>query len=210
MVQCVNDLPKIKDKTDSFYRRQIIVPFNKSFTGAEKKEIKDDYLNRTDVLEYVMKKIILSNYYELDVPPICESMLDEYKTINDPIREFFNDVYDKFAWNSYPTVFLYEMYCEWYKRNNAEGKVVRRINFETTLALMLSAKDNKTGWKFIDAPNAMRYLDESHKLPEPLIAKYNLTQYMNKSYSGSNIAKKCLADDLPDRARKYIERTNKI
>ncbi|MET0885009.1 MAG: phage/plasmid primase, P4 family, partial [Mycetocola sp.] len=35
MIQCLNGFPKIKDKSESFYRRQLFVPFTKSFTGAE-------------------------------------------------------------------------------------------------------------------------------------------------------------------------------
>lgn len=53
MVQCLNEFPRVKDKSESFYRRQLFVPFTKSFTGAEKKYIKDDYLQRREVLEYV-------------------------------------------------------------------------------------------------------------------------------------------------------------
>lgn len=37
MVQCLNEMPKVKDKSDSFYRRQLFVPFTKCFTGHERK-----------------------------------------------------------------------------------------------------------------------------------------------------------------------------
>ena len=51
MVQCLSHC--IKDRSDSFYRIQSFVPFVKSFTGAERKYIKNDYLERKEVLEYV-------------------------------------------------------------------------------------------------------------------------------------------------------------
>ena len=206
MVQCINDLPRIKDKTDSFYRRQIIVPFSKSFTGMEKKEIKDDFLGRQDVLEYVMKRIVDSDYYELDVPPACEMMLNEFKDANDPIREFFNDIYEDFVWDSYPTVVLYEMYNDWFKHNNAEGKIVNRLTFENQLKSLLNNSKMITNWRFVDAPNPIHYQNNSHKQPEPLIVKFNLTKYMNPTYSGPNIMKKAECDNLPEKARKYIER----
>ena len=41
MVQCLNEMPRVKDKSDSFYRRQLFIPFTKCFTGAERKYIKD-------------------------------------------------------------------------------------------------------------------------------------------------------------------------
>ena len=40
MVQCLNEMPRIKDKSDSFWRRQLFIPFTKCFTGAERKYIK--------------------------------------------------------------------------------------------------------------------------------------------------------------------------
>lgn len=76
MVQCVNDLPTFKDKSGSLYRRQLIIPFTKTFQGAERKYIKGDYLQRREVLEYVLWYVVNragtttpGNYYELAKPP---------------------------------------------------------------------------------------------------------------------------------------------
>ena len=40
MVQCLNEMPRVKDKSDSFFRRQLFIPFTKCFTGAERRYIK--------------------------------------------------------------------------------------------------------------------------------------------------------------------------
>ena len=61
MVQCLNEFPRVKDKSDSFYRRQLFIPFTKCFTGKERKYIKHDYLHRTEVLEYVLYKVLNMN-----------------------------------------------------------------------------------------------------------------------------------------------------
>lgn len=58
MVQCANELVKVRDKTDSFYRRILYIPFNKCYTGSERKYIKDDYLKRREVLEYVLYRVL--------------------------------------------------------------------------------------------------------------------------------------------------------
>ena len=79
MVQCLNDLPGIKDKSDSFFRRQLFIPMTKCFTGMEIPEIKNDYLHRKDVLEYVMKKALETNFYKLSEPESCKMALEEYK-----------------------------------------------------------------------------------------------------------------------------------
>jgi putative DNA primase/helicase len=92
MVQCLNEMPRVKDKSDSFYRRQLFIPFTKCFTGAERKYIKDDYLKRKEVVEYVMYKVLNINYYEFDVPEACKNALEEYKEFNDPVRQFMSEI----------------------------------------------------------------------------------------------------------------------
>lgn len=67
-VQVFNKLPRIKDKSESIYRRCLFVPFDKCFTGVEKKYIKADYLHRPEVLEYVMFKVLNMNYYSFSEP----------------------------------------------------------------------------------------------------------------------------------------------
>ena len=58
-IQMLNGLPKTKDKSDSFYRRIIIVPFVYSFTNnGERAYIKQDYIHRPEVLEYVLKRAL--------------------------------------------------------------------------------------------------------------------------------------------------------
>lgn len=92
MVQCLNEMPRVKDKSDSFFRRQLFIPFTKCFTGAERKYIKQDYLKRTEVLEYVLYKVLNMNYYELSTPDVCKDALEEYKEFNDPILQFVNEI----------------------------------------------------------------------------------------------------------------------
>ena len=69
MVQCVNELPRLRDRSESMYRRLLVVPFEKRFEGNERKYIKDDYLKRKEVLEYVLYHLLAeTDYYELDEP----------------------------------------------------------------------------------------------------------------------------------------------
>lgn len=118
MVQCVNSMPRVKDKTPSFYRRLCIVPMNKQFEGCERKYIKDDYLGRKKVLEYVLYKLLATtNCYELDPPKACLDLLSEYKEFNDPVRAFMAEVMEQLVWDLVPNQFLYDLYCHWYTRN---------------------------------------------------------------------------------------------
>lgn len=40
MVQCLNELPRFKDRSDSIYRRQLFIPMDKCFTGIARTYIK--------------------------------------------------------------------------------------------------------------------------------------------------------------------------
>lgn len=116
MVQCLNDYPSFRDKTDSLYRRQLFIPMTKCFTGVERKYIKTDYVHRKDVLEYVLLRVLKMQYYELSEPESCKLKLLEAKEMNDPVLQFMNEILGRLAWDLIPYSFLYELYSAWYKR----------------------------------------------------------------------------------------------
>ena len=118
MVQCFNELPRIKDKSGSLYRRCLFIPFDKSFTGKERKYIKEDYLKRPDVLEYVMYKVLNTDYYAFSEPAACRLALEDYKVYNDPVRQWWDEVSGELVWDLLPWDFLYELYKQWCKDNN--------------------------------------------------------------------------------------------
>ena len=82
------------------YRRLLVVPMNKSFEGRERKYIKSDYLNRRDVLEYVLYHVLAeTDYYELDEPKACRELLADFKGYNDAVRQFLEDVLPEASWD---------------------------------------------------------------------------------------------------------------
>lgn len=188
MVQCLNEMPRIKDKSDSFYRRQVFVPFTKCFTGKERKYIKHDYLQRQEVLEYVLYKVLHMDYYELDVPDICRTALEEYKDFVDPIREFLKEYMDQFVWDLLPVAFLYDLYCAWYKQTNSGDRNIKsRPVFIKDLRILV--QDLYPDWSF--PATSVR---PSHRMDaaEPLIAEFHLTNWENPMYkTSSDWEKRC-------------------
>lgn len=196
MVQCLNEMPRIRDKSDSFYRRQLFIPFTKCFTGAERKYIKQDYLHRQDVLEYVLYKVLNMDYYELPIPQACQLVLEEYKEFNDPIRQFMAEIMDELVWNLVPYSFLYDLYIAWYKRNVGSVRQTSKQAFKKEFVNLLKDYPEWDGKK----KSPIRRGNKMDK-PEPLIAEYNLTDWMNGMYINSNdINKKCIT---PVRAENY-------
>lgn len=190
MVQCLNEFPRIKDKTETFYRRQLFIPMTKNFKGIERTYIKTDYLHRDDVLQYVLKKVLhdLPKYYKLSEPQAVLETLDEYREFNDPVRGFFTEMEQQFSWDLLPFNFLYDLYRSWFALNNASGKIIGRNKFiEEIIPIAIDTgrwylpggtKDSKT-----------RSQPRMNK-PELLIDEYNLKNWMNLTYTGTDKIKR--------------------
>lgn len=199
MVQCINALPRFKDKSDSAYRRLLLVPMEKRFKSCERKYIKDDYLERQDVLEYVLYKLLATtDYYELVQPQACLDLLEEYKQFNDPIREFMATVMEELAWDLVPWQFLYDLYARWFARNNSAGKPVGINPFRDEVRSLL---DTYPGWS--ETQNAV-YESGRMDVPEPMIADYDVRPWMNSTYTGRDIDKMCLPDTSGKRYRGLV------
>ncbi|MFF8918024.1 phage/plasmid primase, P4 family [Streptomyces sp. NPDC015032] len=189
MVQCLNEFPRVKDKSESFYRRQLFVPFTKSFTGAEKKYIKDDYLQRREVLEYVFWYAINragaaspGDYYQLSEPVATKAVLAEYKEANDPVRAFWEEFRGRLVWDLAPFTFLYDLYKAWFADVSPSGSPVSNKQFITDLVAIIR-------------PDALWHCpDKNRKIrpgqmmsgPEPVIAEYELKKWANPGNNGGN------------------------
>ena len=188
MVQCLNEMPRIKDKSDSFYRRQIFVPFEKSFTGREKKYIKNDYLHRPEVLEYVLWKVLNMNYYTLSEPAACKQALEAYKEYNDPVRQFVSEILPECKWSLLPFDFLYDLYKAWFKNYAPSGTLQGRNTFVNDIVSVLA---NMPGY----VVDRTKQHTTGHRMDaaEPLIIKYQLKDWYNPHYHGNDPDKIALA-----------------
>lgn len=182
LVQCVNDIPKVKDKTSSFYRRLLTIPMDKKFEGIERKYIKNDYMFRKDVLEYVLNKALMTNFYELSIPEVSLKLKDEIKEANDPVRQFYTDIFEDISWKLLPNTFLFDLYKAWREDNMPYNN---KISSSRTLV-----KELKT--LLVEELGTYEYMENRISgigrmdFPEPLIIKYNLKKWFNKSYKGND------------------------
>lgn len=188
MVQCLNELPRVKDKSDSFFRRQLFIPFTKCFTGAERRYIKDDYLNRKEVLEYVLYKVLNMNYYELSVPEACKDALQEYKEFNDPVRQFMAEIMPQLQWDFVPFTFLRDLYTAWYKKNVGDKDCSKSM--KTLVKDILNILPEYPDWKCDDKDKSIRPGNKMDK-PEWLIDEYKLDDWYSQTYKGPDRDKKC-------------------
>ena len=183
MVQCLNEFPKIKDKSESFYRRQLFIPFTKSFTGVERRYIKDDYIARQDVLEYVLWRVIhMPDYYVLSEPYRTQTVLDEYREFNDPVRAFYNELESEFVWDLLPFTFLYDVYKAWLEKAMPSSTPLGRNTFMRDITTIAT----ESGKWVCDDPRATVYVGNKMDAPEPLILEYDLQDWQNTNVSVKN------------------------
>jgi putative DNA primase/helicase len=201
MVQCLNEFPRIKDKSDSFYRRQLFIPFDKCFTGHERKYIKNDYLHRTEVLEYVMKRVLEMNYYSLSEPTACRNILQEYKAFNDPIRQFWEEISNQLVWDLVPYGFIYSLYKSWFKINSPSGAVQGKNTFVNDL---LNVVKDDPDW-YGDKSTTVKVAHRMDK-PELLISQYGLSDWQRAGYKGGDVRIMCTPDLMNTQVFRGLQR----
>lgn len=169
-IQMMNGLPTTKDKTDSFYRRILPVPFLKSFTNnGERKYIKTDFINQNEVLEYVLHKALSLDFDEFIMPLVSSQLLAKYKEDNNPVLNFWNELKDEFVWDLLPTRFVYDLYKQWRIMDNPSGKTLRSREFYSDLIPIIESQGE---WRD-SRKKSVRSKGRMDK-GEPLIRTYGL------------------------------------
>ena len=189
-VECINALPRISDNTDSLYRRFLIIPFEKTFQGVERKYIKTDYLHRQEVLEYVLFRVLNTDYYTLSEPLACQDMLDDYKNFNDCIRQFIDEILPLLSWNLIPQNFLYDLYIKWSDKNNPSAIKQGKRTFLDKVKNIIDS-DYADEWSY-NMGQKIGVNKKNMNGPERLIHTYHLTDWMAPNYKGSDVDKICL------------------
>lgn len=205
-IQMLNGTLLTRDKSNSIYRRLLIVPFTHTFTGCKRPYIKRDYMNRTDVKEYILKRA-------LEAPVVTEFLITKeneealYKTKleNNSVIEFLDEFLPQFQWTVLPAKFLYELYKAWMSRDNVNGKPVKKsvfLEYATDFFSELPEWDVRLAQS--DKIQVGARMDDD----EPLITEYNVTEYLNKNYKGSDpVNQRAFA--RPKTTRGFVRRTTR-
>lgn len=184
-IQMFNGLPKTRDKSASFYRRLLLIPFTRSFTNnGQRPEIKNKFIHETDVKEYILKKSLQLQFTEFIEPSQSIIALEQYKEENDPVIEFWEEFEEEFEWTLLPNAFLYDLFVEFHKRNNPSGRPISRQSFLSQLRIYL---DDHPEWQ--DQEDKKVWTGKRMASDEPLITEYNLERWMNTSYRGNDLSK---------------------
>lgn len=183
-IQMLNGTLLTRDKSNSIYRRLLIVPFTHTFTGIERPYIKHDYMDRTDVKEYILKRALESPIVtEFITTKENDEALYKTKLENNTVIEFLDEFLPQFKWDALPPKFLYELYKSWMSKDNANGKPVKKSVF---IEYATDFFNDTNEWNIRLAQGDKITVGQRMDADEPLITEYNLTDYMDPSYKGSD------------------------
>ncbi|MCL0330804.1 phage/plasmid primase, P4 family [Apilactobacillus xinyiensis] len=133
VIQSFNGLPHFSNKGGT-YRRMLIVPFRQHYQGdTDDWKIKDVYLKRTDVLEYVLFKALnaYSDFDKFITPNVSHQALQEFEKENDPIKEFVDEEFIRWDVKRISTKAVYIAYTRYCSENGyaatSRSKFVRQI-----------------------------------------------------------------------------------
>jgi len=169
VIQSTNGLPRIHNKTEGTYRRFLIVQFKEAFTNYNDNwSIKNDYIKRKDVLEYVLQKAIKLDFEKFITPESSKQLMENYKIENDPIRDFKVSIFDEFTSTRIPVYLLYQYYLDFCDENKYKYMSSRNFinSFEKILDEDWEKKKAKIG-NFFNETYLPIQLDKNRNIESP-------------------------------------------
>lgn len=182
ILECINAIPKVDDKTGSFQRRLHFILFPNSFTGREKRYIKQELIYRSDVLEYILKMVLVDMDYREQFTETQDSkeLLKTFDVLSNSVVSFLDEFLPQCQWDLLPgSDFLYEAYKVWYKRMSPSGKVIGRNEFLDEMRDYVQTNpDPAFEWEWTESTRSQGYITK----PEPLLSEYELRHFQNVQY----------------------------
>lgn len=208
-LQCFNEYPNVCDNTGSFARRLLLLNWEKHFDKkTENRDIKDDYIGRKEVLEYVLKKVLLmGDIQTLPEPKPVQDAISRYIDNTVPYAHFIKefclpdaDGIIKLRWKRMPIDFLYDLYSEWHKNQYQVKATETGPTFKNLLSNDKELQGywdislGRTYWSKKDlikpftktSKKDKKSQDEGNNpyVPEPLINDYKLAKWKNRDRPG--------------------------
>lgn len=151
---CANELPQVKDKSDGFSRRIVIVPFNAKFSKhdmdydpfIESKLLSDESIEYLFALAINGLRRVVTNM-KFTKSDKGEHEKQEYIISNNNVLEWLEENSDTIENNSVNDIYL--IYCVWCAKNGCQA--TKKLNFtkEIMKQLGLISKPKNVGGKTI-------------------------------------------------------------
>ena len=182
-VHNLNELPEFGDKSDSLWRRWLLIPLERSFEGSENRHIKDDYVKRPEVRSYILRRAMemgfTGNFTETDK---TRALIGQARVKNDPVRQFWGEFAERFAWDVVPLAFAYEVYKAWSLADRPSGRLVARADFDDRMRAAVCS--DPRGWSAEEKGKQVR-VGSRMSATEPLVIDYELPSKWAPSVSAA-------------------------
>lgn len=148
LIFALNSMPRVDDKTDAFYRRLIVVRFNRQFEEEEQnKNLKHELEAEMDGIFTWMvegiKRLRQRGYFKL--PAGIKQEVEEYRKENNNVMTFIEE-----ECNLEPNAViskqeLYNSYSEWCKKNGYKSLAKKKFGKELTKHFQGKITDGRSG-----------------------------------------------------------------
>lgn len=131
VVQSCNIMPIFK-KQGGTERRLLLVPFNHYFKGSnENISVKQDYLERKEVREYILYKALneYGEFEDYDIPRASKELMAKFKKENDSVVAFKTDIFDKGNFERIQKTVVFNWYINYCKKNGYKNHIQKRSWF---------------------------------------------------------------------------------
>lgn len=145
IIQSMNGVPRFKDSTDAHLRRFRIVKFNHQYQATpENRKIKDDYINRKELLEWLLYKALHSEPVTTFIQTNeSDEATHEIKEDNAAVYYFINKYFDELESTRIPSSFLFNYFMACMDAENNHQQIKQRT-FNLRAQKILKNK----GWEY--------------------------------------------------------------
>lgn len=144
IVMLMNTLPNVSDVTYGFFRKIIIIPFNRKFSDKEKDINLFDKLliEMPGILNFALEglKRLQKNNYQFTKSKAIDKLMENYKKVQNPTIEFFNDTYAKSDDDCIKRSDIYYEFLQW-AESKGYDKISRSIFWSK---LNIASKEDST------------------------------------------------------------------
>ena len=145
IIQSMNGMPRFKDSSDAHLRRFRIVKFNHQYPATpENRKIKDDYINRQELLEWLLYKALhspkVTNFIQTGE---SENATEEIKEDNDAVYHFVNKYFNELESTRIPSNFLFNYFMACMDAENNHQQIAQR-----TFTKRIKPILEQLGWKY--------------------------------------------------------------
>lgn len=184
----LNSAIEASDKSGSLLRRFQIIPFTKRFIGAtDNPRIKEDYVLRREVREYIAFKVLVDmpKFWDITTgePELVRQALDAYRLETQSVAAWTEECLDQFVGKMVAFGQAHAHYNAWTKERSATAKPVDQNTFTAEVKLLLDPEEwivptttGKNGRTTDKQLTTRTWIT----VPEPLLDEYHYVDAVSK------------------------------